>query len=195
MAVIRLLALVALCWLAGCTTVPEAPTEPRQYQETIELGGRLSVRYEQGGRAQSLQGKFRCEQRGDLTDIRLFSPLGQTMAKIALLPGRATLEQSDRQPVQADDATLLTEQVLGWAMPVEGLRFWLQGFVQSPEGKLEAAQPEPITAYNADGWRVRYVSWQRNARIDFPRRIDLERVTAEAGPILIRLIIDEWKEP
>lgn len=189
----RLFLLACVC-LTACTTLPEGPLSERNYQSAIAVGGRLSVRYQQNGKPQSLQGKFRWQQQGEQTDITLYSPLGQTIATIAITPGLAVMAQSDGEKKQAPNVTALTQEVLGWPMPVDGLRYWLQGFVQNVEGKLQTASPEGMHSFQSDGWRVRYVSWQRNASIQYPKRVDMERTTAEAGDIVLRLVIDDWND-
>ena len=189
----RLFLLACVC-LTACTTLLEGPLSERNYQSAIAVGGRLSVRYQQNGKPQSLQGKFRWQQQGEQTDITLYSPLGQTIATIAITPGLAVMAQSDGEKKQAPNVTALTQEVLGWPMPVDGLRYWLQGFVQNVEGKLQTASPEGMHSFQSDGWRVRYVSWQRNASIQYPKRVDMERTTAEAGDIVLRLVIDDWND-
>jgi outer membrane lipoprotein LolB len=188
----RRLFLLSCVWLAACTTLPESPLSERNYQNAISVGGRLSVRYQQDGKSQSLQGKFRWQQQGELTDITLYSPLGQTIATIAITPGLAVMTQSGGEKKQAPSVTALTQEVLGWPMPVDGLRYWLQGFVRNVDGKLQMASPQGTHSFQSDGWRVRYVSWQRNASIQYPKRFDMERTTAEAGDIVLRLVIDDW---
>lgn len=184
---------LACVWLSACTTLPEGPLIERQYQSVITVGGRLSVRYQQNGQSQSLQGKFLWAQQSERTDITLYSPLGQTMSTIAISPGLAVMVQSDGEKRQAPNVTALTQQVLGWPMPVDGLRYWLQGFVQNDDGSLQQALPDQVQNFRSDGWQVRYVSWQRHANVLIPKRVDMERSTAEAGDIVLRLVIDDWK--
>jgi len=190
----RRLLLLASVWLTACTTLPEGPLTERHYQAAMTIGGRLSVRYQQAGQPQSLQGKFLWQQQGEHTDITLYSPLGQTIATIAITPELAVMAQSDGEKRQAPNVVALTQQVLGWPMPVDGLRYWLQGFVQNGDGTLQQASPGGAQNFRSDGWQVRYVSWQRNADTQYPKRVDMERSTAEAGDIVLRLVIDDWKD-
>jgi outer membrane lipoprotein LolB len=189
----RRLFILACVWLSACTTLPEGPLIERQYQTAMTVGGRLSVRYQQNGQPQSLQGKFLWEQQSEHTDITLYSPLGQTIATIAISPGLAVMAQSDGEKRQAPNVTALTQQVLGWPMPVDGLRYWLQGFVQNDDGNLQQASPDQAQSFRSDGWQVRYVSWQRHENTLYPKRVDLARSTVEAGDIVLRLVIDDWK--
>ena len=177
--------------LGGCASVAP-PHAERIYRDNITLGGRLSVRYTQDGQPQSVQGKFLWSQRRDATTIELYSPLGQTLARIAIEPGRATLEAARGGRVAAT-ADALTEETLGWALPVDGLRYWLQGFVRSGERTLVAVTPEGPDSFRSDGWRIQIASWQQAGAVTLPKRIDLERDHISGGAIALRLVIDEWR--
>lgn len=180
----------------GCSTLAPAPTSQlaRSYHEAITLTGRLSVQYQQNGRPQAMQGKFSWMQNSETTHIALLSPLGQTMAKIIITPVQASLQQAGEAPREAADIDMLSTQMLGWPLPVAGLRNWLQGFDLDELGMRRAAMPGALSGFDSDGWQVRYVSWQGQADAPaYPRRIDLERVTPEAGPISMRIVIDSWQ--
>lgn len=178
--------------LGGCAAVaPGAPPSAaaRTYHEDIDIGGRLSVSYRHLGQQHSMQGGFSWNQEQETLAIALISPLGQTMADVSVTPGRAILRQSGSPPRVASDATRLTELALGWPLPVEGLREWLQGFARDAHGELQPADKE----LERDGWRVRYVSWQGEPPgPSWPRRIDIER-EGGAQPIALRIVIDDWR--
>ena len=79
-------------------------------------------------------------------------------------------------------------------MPVAGLRDWLQGFLNGdhhmPLTEATTAQP-----FNADGWSLKYVSWIVDNEIERPKRVDLSRLTKEAGQVSLRIVVDEWHTP
>ncbi len=181
---------LALAALAGCTSVAPLPGGVRSYLDEVTLTGRLSVRYPVQGKTQSVQGKFQWNQHRDNTDIELYSPLGQTIARITIAPGLATLEQSNgvrRTAVSPDD---LTELALGWPLPVDGMRYWLQGFVRDTNGRLQAAMPEEEpSSFASDGWQLSYPSWQASGQVAVPKRIDALR-----GDITLRVVIDDWRD-
>ena len=194
------LGLSLLLWIAlllsGCSTTAPPSHSPfaRSYYETISMTGRLSVQYQQNGQPQAMQGKFRWTQNGEMTSIALLSPLGQTMAKIEIAPGSASLQQAGEPLRQATDIGELTTQTLGWPMPVAGLRNWLQGFALDANGNKQALMPDAPSSFSSDGWHVRYVSWQGEADAPaYPKRIDLERATPDAGAIGLRIVIDSWQ--
>ena len=194
------LALILPVLLGACTTLPSATQTPssavaqsRAYHPAIELAGRLSVRYEKDGNEESLHGSFIWEQSPDQTIVTLLSPLGQTLARIEITPHAATLMQPGQMPHIAQDVDALTARTLGWPLPVSGLKAWLQGFILDPQGKGLAAVPaESGTLTTPDDWRLRYVSWQQDGE-PRPRRINLERHTAQAGEVALRIVVDRWQ--
>lgn len=204
---IRTAFLLGTLLLAGCAMLsspPEAaPSSPatsaRAYHETISLGGRMSVRYQQNGQDEALHGGFTWHQQSQRTSILLRSPTGQTLAAIDVTPTSSTLTQAGRPPREAADIDQLAAQTLGWPLPVSGLRDWLQGFGTAQDGSRFVAVPGRDNSFvTQDGWQLRYDSWQplteagSGAR---PRRIDLERMTEQAGPVSLRIVIDDWQPP
>jgi outer membrane lipoprotein LolB len=150
------------------------------------------VNYQKDGRPESINGSFNWSQRPGMIEVSLASPLGQTIAKISVTPQSATLAQADRPPRQAPDIDTLTAQSLGWALPVAGLRDWLQGYATDEAGQRFAASPANNSVFTRDGWRLRFVSWQdEGAAHPVPRRIDAERsATANSDALAIRIVID-----
>lgn len=192
----RLTGFALLLLIGGCsTTAPPVRSQiARSYYDSISMAGRLSVQYQQNGKPQSMQGKFSWTQSGEMTSIALLSPLGQTMAQIEIAPGKASLQQAGEPLRQATDIGELTTQTLGWPMPVAGLRNWLQGFALEDNGNKRPAMPDTQTGFSSDGWQVNYVSWQGEADTPaYPKRIDLERATPDAGVIGLRIVIDSWQ--
>jgi outer membrane lipoprotein LolB len=189
---LTLLALAAA--LAGCATpsaqLSHATVGP--YRDSIDLSGRLSINYQKDGQAHSLTGHFDWAQRPGEIQVSLASPLGQTIAKIRVTPQEAVLTQSERAPRVAKDIDTLTEQTLGWSLPVSGLRDWLQGYAVDADGRRFLASPASNSVFTRDGWRLRFVSWQDDtAAHPQPRRIDAERsATANTEEMAIRIVID-----
>jgi outer membrane lipoprotein LolB len=201
---LRAAMIAAVAWMAGCATPPvaepqtAAPTQmQRQYHEAIEIGGRLTVRYQQNGADQAVHGSFTWNQARERATINLLSPLGQTIALIEVRPGQATLTMSGQPPRSAADVDSLANEALGWPLPVAGLRRWLQGLATDAQGRpVSASPPGPSAIETSDGWRLTYGAWRDPADLsaaNHPRRIDLERQTAQAGNVAIRIVIDSWQ--
>jgi len=202
-ATIRLTAVALPMLLAGCAslTPPDAGAlraesaraAGRQYQNSIDLDGRLSVLYRLNGEDQALHGSFTWHQRPGHSQVALLSPLGQTLAVIDVRPYGATLTQSGGVTRTALDVDALAAQSLGWPLPVAGLRTWLQGFAVQANGQPFVATPAADRVVTRDGWRIHYVTWDDGDPAQVrPKRIDLERQTEQAGDVVIRLVIDDW---
>lgn len=176
---------------AASSAQPGAP-----YRDTIELSGRLSVNYDKDGKQESLTGKFAWRQNATRTDVSLDSPLGQTIAVISVTPQQATLTQAGKAPRTAPDIDTLSGQALGWALPVSGLRDWLQGVATGADGQRFEASPAHDSVTTRDGWRLHYVSWQDGGPYSRPKRIDAERsASATANAVAIRILIDAPAAP
>jgi outer membrane lipoprotein LolB len=202
------LLLVAPLLLSGCASLapPSAPAPDagvtaatRVFHESIDMAGRISALYQTGGRDEGVHGNFIWSQTPGHTVVTLLSPLGQTLAIIDVTADRATLTQSGQAPQQASDADALAERVLGWPLPVAGLRFWLQGVGRDAKGQPFTATPQADSFTTADSWTLKYVSWEdvaapgTPATLPRPRRLDLQRTTSEAGNVTLRLVLDAWQ--
>ena len=197
-----LLCLLSLFIVTGCASVattaprPEAElrttaaTAERQYQPKIQISGRINIQYQQADKPQNMPGNFEWEQDAQGIRINLLSQLGQTLARITQTANGAVLEQSGKEPRQAADIDQLLQTTLGWSLPVAGMRDWLQGFVATNGNKAAALKAVDQTV-TTEGWTLRYASWQADG--SFPKRIDLQRYTEQAGDVSIRIVIDEWK--
>ena len=188
-----LVALTGLGLQAGCSTFAPQRTSARSYHDNIAIKGRFSVSYQTAGRPQSAQGRFQWLQRGEYLDIDLLSPLGQTQARIAVTPALATIQQNGGEARYATDVEALTTGILGWSLPVNGLREWLQGYARRPEGMIPVAAPGGKQIFDVDGWQVRYVSWQQDSGTFHPKRIDLERNGSDSVVLSMRIVIDGWE--
>ncbi len=177
--------------LAGCASAPLSSSRPPEYRTTFDAAGRLSVNYRKDGNPESLTGKFTWAQTPGRIDVSLSSPMA-TIATISITPESATLVQADKAPRVAKDIDSLTAQSLGWSLPVSGLRDWLQGYATAADGKRFVATPANNSVLTADGWRLRFVSWQDEAAPHpVPKRIDAERnASATADELAIRIVID-----
>jgi outer membrane lipoprotein LolB len=124
--------------------------------------------------------------------VELANPLGQTIATIAVAPGEATLNDGRNPPRSAPDVDTLSAQVLGWPLPVSGLRDWLQGYAVGEKGERFAASPARNKVVTRDGWQLEFVSWQEGSTPPKPRRIDARRgAGGDVEEIEIRIVILE----
>lgn len=176
---------------AGCAST-SIVLPPPESVDGFGLDGRISVNYG----SQSLSGKIQWLHEPTRDEIGLASPLGNQMARLVRNDGGVTLTDSERQTHLAADAETLTEQRLGWRLPLGGLADWVRGRAgpgvpaqvrRDAEGRLESL-------LQAD-WRIEYAyddSGAAGARL--PRRLVMRYLKA-VEPLEIRMVIDQWSAP
>ena len=172
--------------LAGCATlVPEAGAPvATQAPRIFDLSGRIAVKY----RDQSSSGSLRWQHRPAQDNISLRSPLGQTVTQITRDAEGVTLIDQAHKVHHAADTETLTQDLLGWRLPLSGLSYWVVG-QPAPSLPYQAdrdAQQRP-TQLVQDGWRVNYSAWQTVDGQGLPRKMTLQRDDLE-----IRLVMDQW---
>ena len=87
------------------------------------LEGRISVNYG----TQNLSGKLRWAHSAASDDIALASPLGSQVARLVRDSTGVALTDSEQVTHRAGDAESLTQQRLGWRLPLTGLSAWVRG--------------------------------------------------------------------
>lgn len=193
-------AAVLCALLAACAAPPAAPPQAeiagqqRRYADAIELAGRMSLQYRSNAGEESLHGSFHWSQTPQRTRLTLLSPLGQTLAIVEADAGGASLSQAGQPLRTAADADALVQSALGWPLPVAGLRDWLQGFARDAGGRPWVAPAIPDSMVTTDSsWQITYATWQQDdAGAARPHRIDLRHAATPAGPVALRLVIDQW---
>jgi outer membrane lipoprotein LolB len=144
------LALAALL-LAGCAH-PLRPPEERSAQY---WSGRLALQVEES-QSQSFAAAFELEGSPETGELKLFSPLGGTLARLIWAPGSATLNSGSKAQ-QFDSLEALAAQATGTALPVAALFDWLRGvntpvpgwvadLSQLADGRLRARRVSPAPA-------------------------------------------------
>jgi len=190
------LAAAALVTLAGCASVkPEGPSTSNAAtavtaQTSRQYHGRFAVQYvDQNGQQRNAYGNFQWQENGDTVSLELRNPLGQTLAIVTSSTSSATLELPNRQPLSADNVSTLMQNALGFALPVEGLRYWLQpSAAPTSRAKTETdPQDDRLKQIQQDGWTIDYVSYA-DAPATGVKRLNLSR---DNPPLDIKLVLDQ----
>lgn len=187
--------IISVAILNACTT-PGKPLsadqvqQSRDYAPNFAVSGSVYIQYQEQEQTQTVQLDYEWQQRGDNLQIDLNSPL-QTVARIKQDQHGASLEQAKQATRYATDTEQLLYDSLGWSLPVRGLSAWLQGFDLTPSGLRIALPVKDNYRTESQGWQLHFVNWQDLNQKALPRRIDLERTTAELGLIKIRIAIKE----
>ena len=123
----------------------------------FELAGRIAVRYRDDAGSGNLS--WRHGARAD--EMLLTSPLGQGIARIVRSGDEVVLTTQDGREFRAADAESLTEQVLGFRLPLVGLADWVRGRAAStPAPTLERRDAAGLLAeLDQSGWKIRYLEY------------------------------------
>ncbi|MDQ3447109.1 MAG: outer membrane lipoprotein LolB [Pseudomonadota bacterium] len=178
--------LTSLALLTACATLPRAPAD-RAYT------GRFAVTTASAEQRESVSGRFGLEIRGLQQILELSSPLGTTVARIEIEPGAARATGARMQEVRGADADALTEQLLGWPLPVSGLADWIEGRPAPSRVARVERESGRIVLLEQDGWTIRLPEYfEVVGATDRPRRLVLERPASGNAPsVVLRLIVDE----
>lgn len=170
------LLLLLLLFFAGCSTVPPRSTSP---DTLFDLSGRIAVKYGNEG----FYGNLRWIHRKHSDEVWLLSPLGQTVAHIQSSPGTARLTDRNLKEYRAPDVETLTEKILGWRLPLEGLDWWIRGLASDRSPSVASHdEANRIVSLRQDGWEIRYPRRFENGS---PKVVVLER-----QDIRIKFVID-----
>jgi outer membrane lipoprotein LolB len=123
-------------------------------------------------------------------ELRLSSPLGSTLASIQRDATGVALEISGVRH-EASNTADLTERVLGWRLPLEGMQFWIQGKA-SPKNDAEITRDESgnITRLSQQEWEIEYRDYRLQAGFVLPYRLVMRGANME-----LRLAVDDWALP
>ncbi|WP_061133142.1 lipoprotein insertase outer membrane protein LolB [Caballeronia fortuita] len=191
------IAAAAALVMSGCAVQPRVPTTTNAStslatQTSRAYHGRFAVQYnDQNGTQRNAYGNFDWQETGDTVTLQLRNPLGQTMAIVTSSPSLATLELPNRQPVSADNVSQLMQNTMGFALPVEGLRYWLQPSAAPSSRAQTTLDPEANNGrpkeIKQDGWTIDYLAYA-DAPATGVKRVNLSR---NEPPLDIKLVLDQ----
>ena len=186
--VARFAAIANLLMLAACVSTPRdaLPFKFADTRTVYEIDGRLSARHD----ADAFAANFHWSHAGDRDELDLASPLGQTVARLMGDARGVLLQTPDGKVETASDWTTLTSRGLGWALPIEGLAFWVQGAPRKGAPfTAEAGADGTPGVLRQDGWTIVYQAFVKDATgVSRPARMTLDYPGVE-----LRLVIDAWQ--
>lgn len=177
--------LVVLLSLVGCASKPVVLQRPIQVDAPFSFNGRVAIKHD--GERQSAG--LRWEHGIAEDNILLLAPLGQTVARIHRDSKGVTLESSGKEYV-AQDAETLTRKVLGWELPLSGLRYWVTALPASgTQADIQRNTNGQISVLHQEGWEIAYSQYASAETDSLPLRFMLQREHLE-----IKVFIDEWEK-
>jgi len=176
---LRVLAIVFALASAGC-----AGLRPMGAQETIdfELNGRIATRYKD----EAASGNVAWRHSSESDELLITTPVGSSVARIVRNGNEVVLTTAEPRDYRANDAEALTEQVLGFRIPLTGLTDWVRGkAVEGSPASVTRDSQGRIAVLEQNGWQVEYQEYRPDG---LPTRMKLLFPGIE-----LRLAIHEWK--
>lgn len=174
----RLLGFAAALFLAGCAE-PAFVVAPRAVE--FELSGRFAVSY----RGEANTGNLAWRYGTDAEELLITSPLGQGVARISRTGREVVLTTPEPREYRATDAESLTEQVLGFRLPLSGLADWVRARPASGASKPRYDAEGRLAELEQAGWKVQYLEYDESKR---PSRLRLTFPGVD-----LRFAITQWK--
>jgi outer membrane lipoprotein LolB len=163
--------------LAGCASLESRVAGAPEF----ELAGRIAVRY--GGESSS--GNVAWRHARDADELLITSSLGQGVARIVRDGEEIILTTAEPREYRAADAEALTEQVLGFRLPLAGLADWVRARPSTEAPAMaEYSSDGRLLSLEQRGWKIEYLEYS-GAK---PARMRLTYPGIE-----LRLAISEWK--
>lgn len=188
---------LAMLSVAGCAAlVPGASTDPQalfaarkarlEQQDIWAFTGHFAVRLEEEG----WQGGLRWDQDRATFDIDLLAPFGKQVANLQgdSVKVRLTTAEDSRS---AASAAALMQDLYGWSLPVEGLRYWMLGLPdpQLPVTTLTVDDQGRLMRLDQAGWQIDYQHYgEADQGLTLPQRMRLSR-----QGLMLRLEVERWR--
>jgi outer membrane lipoprotein LolB len=174
----RFLLLPVLLLLGAC-----AQLETRVPQDVkFDLAGRLAVRYGE----EAFSGNLAWRHAASSDEMLLTNSLGAGVARLVRNGEGIVLTTAEPREYRGQDAEALTEEVLGFRLPVTGLADWVRGKpAERYPARMQRGEDGRLLSLEQAGWRVEYLEY----RGGLPSRL---RLTYPG--IDLRLAISRWGE-
>ena len=120
--------------------------------------------------------------------IDLHGPLGRKVAVITGKPGNVELKTSKGESYVADDPEALLQELFGYTLPVDGLRYWLLG-VPDPKkaNSFQLDENGRLMQLNQTGWLINYKRYHEGTPA-LPALIQISNLNLNAN-----IKIDHWQ--
>jgi outer membrane lipoprotein LolB len=168
---------VMLLLAGGCA---QLQTQVPQDVE-FDLSARLAARYGK----EAFTGNLAWRHAKSADEMLITSSLGAGVARIVRDGDAVVLTTAEPREYKARDAEALTEEVLGFRLPLAGLADWVRGRPSTDAPATAAYAPDGrLLSLQQQGWNIEYLEYQEKR----PSRLRLTYPGIE-----LRLAISEWK--
>ncbi|WP_237054941.1 lipoprotein insertase outer membrane protein LolB [Microbulbifer sediminum] len=170
--------------------VPGTGSQPVEQLQSFTIAGKLGVRSPTDNGSANINWQ---QQSDSNYRIHLSGPLGAGATVITGNPGSVSLKRGSEPPMRASNPAQLTQQMLGWPLPVREMFYWVRG-LPAPGGSAGEKRDTAgqLQALQQAGWQLEFSDYQRVGRYTLPTRIKA-RTNQAAGPVKVTLVIKEWQ--
>ena len=169
--------------LSGCTSLPPA-AELEAAEFTVQ--GRLGVR--NGG--EGFSSSFNWIQASDQFQIELWGPLGQGRTRLVGSGREVTVYAADGEVYREPDSTTAMQRWLGFSVPIDALRSWIQGRRAPGFPAEEAIRDEQgdLRSLRQLGWALVFSNY---GLAEHSHRVP-GRISASQGGVRVTLVPKKW---
>jgi outer membrane lipoprotein LolB len=177
-----------LAVLAGCASTRPTQVLPASNVSigAFSLNGRVAVKLDDRGYTATL--RWRHSPARD--SLRLFSPVGSVVGEIEADSDGATLTTGDKKIYRSNDVQSLTREILGWDLPLSGLRYWVTGRADPalPVQAQNRDHKDRLKSLTQDDWHIAYLEYFGDSAL--PARLSIAN-----DRFHLRLIVEHWELP
>lgn len=176
--------IVCVMALSACAVAPKPMTGLSA--DAFNRSGRFALSVDQAnGKKDAVQGGFRWHETAKQLQLDLNNPMGTVLAQVTVNADGAILHYPDGSNEYASSPDALVELLLGYEIPVSGMRDWLRGLA-SPSPITEQQEKDGQLSYlEQEGWRVRLLRYDELG----PRLLQMNRHQAQQD-ISVRVVVD-----
>jgi outer membrane lipoprotein LolB len=168
---------VMLLLAGGCAQLQTKVPQDVEF----DLSGRLAARYGKD----AFTGNIAWRHAKSADEMLITSSLGAGVARIVRDGESVVLTTAEPREYKARDAEALTQEVLGFRLPLSGLADWVRGRPSDEAAaKVERDEQGRLRALEERGWRIEYQDYEGK----LPSRMRLTYPDIE-----LRLAISKWE--
>jgi outer membrane lipoprotein LolB len=177
-----------LAVLAGCAATGPTQVLPASNVAigAFSLNGRVAVKLDDRGYTAALRWRHSATR----DSVRLLSPIGSVVGEIEADRDGATLTTGDKKIYRSNDVQSLTREILGWDLPLSGLRYWVTGRADPalPVQAQNRDDKERLKSLLQNDWRIAFLEYFGDSAL--PARLSVAN-----DRLHLRLIVDHWELP
>lgn len=149
------------------------------------IKGRLGVITKPKG----FSGRISWHHTNKQDNVDMYSPFGSKVASLVRTAHQVTLTQKkDGRVITAKDTETLTQDALGWRLPLSGLSDWALG--KPTNEPIDASTWDShgrLTALKQSGWDIQYSRYTEIGGYSLPNKVVLK-----SDKVTLKLLVEQW---